>query len=470
MSQQKRKLYRIHLLLSLSLVYGCQGTPSSSLGASNSAPKGDLLLSPASKSGPVIRTETGWQVQALTPEDLQELWKNPLLESNQRFALKLYLALAEEKKAQNFFVSPLGISLVLQMAWNGARNQTRSEMAKVLEIEGLNPEQINRGAQLLMRKLYKPASDIQLEMVNGIFANDRFEILPDFITKNQTHFAADVRLLKFKNGPTQTEINAWVNENTNGRIPELLSVIRDTDEAEKWENSTLMYLINALYFKAHWHEQFLAFETKLREFTLVDGTKKQVPMMRQFGEYDYLMPNHPELKNQFQAIELVYGDRGKIGLYLFLPSYDRTLIQMQKELAQLSFQKVFFAFELAQGSISLPKFKQSHFLDLSQLLISLGMKQAFEPALADFYAMAKPRFEGEKFAISEAFQKTFIEINEEGTEASAASALRPTAQPSSEPLREIEMIVDRPFMYLIRDNDTGQILFMGNVYDPSVET
>lgn len=467
---RKRRLHRLHLLATLSLVYGCQGTSGSSLGASHLAPKAELLLSSASKSGPVVRTETGWQIQALASEELQELWKNPLLESNQRFALKLYLALAEEKKAQNFFVSPLGISLVLQMAWNGARNQTRSEMAKVLEIEGSSPEQINRGAQLLLRKLYKPASDIQLEMVNGIFSNDRFEILPEFISKNQTNFAADVRMLKFKNGPTQKEINAWVKENTNGRIPELLSVIGDTDEAENWENFTLMYLINALYFKANWHKQFEKFETKPRDFTLVDGTKKQVPMMRQFDEYYYLMPNHSQLKNQFQAIELVYGNRGKIALYLFLPSYDRTLVQMQKELERLTFKDVFSAFELAHGSISLPKFKQSHFLDLSKVLINLGMKHAFEPALADFYAMANPRFTGEKFAISDAFQKTFIEINEEGTEASAASVLRPTALPSSEPLREIEMILDRPFMYLIRDNDTGQILFMGNVYDPSIES
>lgn len=451
---RKRKLHRYQLLLSLSLVYGCNVLPG--------------LLGPNN-------TFFGFQqaryfsTQALSLDEIQEVKDHPLVTANNRFAFKLFNTLAEERKEKNLFVSPLSVSLAFQMAWNGSRGQTQAEMAKTLEMEGLTPEQINRGAHLLMRKLLKPAPDIQLEVANAIFANDRFELIPEFVKKNETNFLAGVRSSQFKNGPTQVEINTWVNQQTQGKIPSVLSPKEDPAEARLWEEMTLMYLINALYFKADWTRKFEEFETQDRVFTLADGSVKKLPMMRQFGSFRHLGPNLPGLNNDFQALELPYGKEGQVGMYLFLPSYGSSVEKMRKALAELDSKLLFQSFGYERGSVILPKFKNQDRHDLVAPLKKMGMKLPYDKALADFFDMAKPRSPGERFYISDAFQIAKVEVNEAGTVATAVTVVLASAQPSSQPMRQIEMILDRPFMYLICDNQTGQILFMGSVQDPSLE-
>jgi serine protease inhibitor len=458
---EKRKLYRLNLLATLSLVYGCQGSQSDLIANQNPLPISRLQNTPSPKttSAPELR------ILALSSEEVAEVKANPIVSANNRFAFKLFNALSDEQLEKNLFVSPLSVSLALQMTWNGAKGETKAEMAKALEIDGLRPEQVNRGSSLLIRKLHKPAEDIQLAVANGIFANDRFELIPEFVKMNKENFFSEIRSIHFSNGPTQAEINAWANEVTEQKIPQLLSPV---DPDPKWAELTVMYLLNALYFKADWSRKFEEFETQDKPFRLSDGNKKNVPMMRQFGQFHYLPPGHPQLKNDFQALELPYGNQGKISMYLFLPGYGSPLNQIRQDISKMDMELLFRAFGTETGSLTLPKFKQEWEQHLGETLHTLGIKQAFDMRFADFSAMAKPRTPLDQFYLSDVFQKAQIDVNEKGTTASAVTYVEVSVPASSEPQRALEMICDRPFLYLIRDNQTGQILFMGNVYDPSL--
>jgi serine protease inhibitor len=465
MSRQRR-VHRLFLLATLSLAYGCQATsplPSPEVFPSAShSPLASPSPTPEASAG------TGLAITALTAEESQEVFNHPLREANQRFAFKLFGELVKERGQENLFVSPLGVSLALLMTWNGAREQTKANMEKTLEISGQSPEQVNRGAQLLMRKLLRPAEDIQLEVANAIWANDRFEILPDFKARNEANFLAAVRTTRFKNEVTQAEINNWASQQTHGMIPEVLAPLTDPADIAQFETQTLMYLLNAIYFKANWTEQFERFETRSREFTLANGSQKQVPMMRQFGQFLYLPPNRIQ-NNHFQAIRLPYGKDKKVGMYLFLPDYGTPLHRVQVELMQMDFAQLLKAFYYERGSLTMPKFKLKDRHNLVPLLSNLGMGDAFSSSQANFLDMAVPRSPDERFYINRAFQMANVEVSEEGTKAAAVTALEPVATPSSEPMRQIEMNLNRPFMYMIVDQDTQQILFMGSVYDPSKE-
>ncbi|PIQ23525.1 hypothetical protein COW36_08925 [bacterium (Candidatus Blackallbacteria) CG17_big_fil_post_rev_8_21_14_2_50_48_46] len=473
---KKRKIYRLHVLLSLSLVYACQATqnlPSANqkpLPLPSSSAQAEPSLSPVPSPTP----SPDLRLLSLNVAEIAEVKANPVVAANNRFSLKLFQTLSEAEQEKNLFVSPLSASLVLQMAWNGARGETKAEMAKALEIDNLKPELVKRGASLLMRKLMHPAEDIQLEVANGLFANDRFKLVPEFVQQTQESFLSEVKSMHFKNGPTQTEINAWVSDKTHKLITNIMSP-EDESAAAEWENSKVLFLLNAMYFKANWTSRFENFETQDREFTLANGTVKKLPMMRQFNYIKYLRPGYQNLNNHFQAVELPYGQNKNLGMYLFKPDYGRSLQDLHEEFKTIDLETLFSLFFETSGSVVLPKFKLTQETSLSKIMQKMGMQLAFQKFGADFLNMVQPvkqgeLTEGDNFCLSDLLQKSFIEVNEEGTKAAVVTytSVGPI-QASSEPQRELEVYFDRPFMYLIRDNETGQILFMGNVYDPSLE-
>ncbi|PIQ23523.1 hypothetical protein COW36_08935 [bacterium (Candidatus Blackallbacteria) CG17_big_fil_post_rev_8_21_14_2_50_48_46] len=535
MSRQKRKLYRLHLLLSLSLVYGCQipGTHTSiekkvDVRNSSSLPKEKMnssqeqenvawvpkdALAPLlpippqeTKGKPFLQEQTQnsssynpnlsspvipspapvmptispdillyspteqSEFQVLSQAEITELQSNPLITVNNKFAASLFHELSQDKQ-ENLFISPASVSLAFLMVWNGAAGETQTEMQKSLQIEGMDPEQVNRWGHLLMRKMLKPAEDIQLEVANAIWANDRFTLLPEYIEKNQNNFLTKITNEHFINGLTQSKINEWAKQRTHGKIPTVLNPIDDPQTAKFWEESTFAILLNALYFKANWTHRFESFETQSRNFTLDNGSQKTVPMMKQFDYYKYLPPNSAQFKNKFQAIQIPYGKQSTLGMYIFLPEYGASLASIQSNILENISNPTFFkAFYDEGGELLLPKFKFKSHQDLVKPLKNLGMKLAFDQNLADFTKMAQTKSPDQHFYISDAFQKSNIEVNEEGTEASAVTVINFTSDiGSSGPVRQLSMVCNHPFMYLIRDNETGQILFMGNVYDPSQE-
>jgi serine protease inhibitor len=215
-----------------------------------------------------------------------------------------------------------------------------------------------------------------------------------------------------------------------------------------------LYLINAIYFKGDWTEKFDKSQTKEYPFFSTSGQQKLQPMMSQKGDYKYLETE------SFQAISLPYGKNGIISFYVFLPKKNSNLTAFYPTLNAENWDKWMTQFAKRKGSIRLPRFQMDYEVTLNDTLKALGMGEAFSNK-ADFSEM------GKNFAISQVKHKTFVEVNEEGTEAAAATSVEMVLTSAFEPtIKPFEMIVDRPFFACIRDNQTGSILFMGSIAEP----
>jgi serpin B len=243
-------------------------------------------------------------------------------------------------------------------------------------------------------------------------------------------------------------INNWVNQSTNGKIDKIVDVI---------EPNTAFILLNAIYFKGNWTEQFPKEATQLRPFTLLDGTQKQHPMMRHQDSASF-----PYYENElFQAVSLPYGE-GRMSMYIFLPNQGVSLKTFYEKLNAENWQQwmnQFNNFDNSGGEvlISLPRFKLEYAIDLKDALKALGMEIAFTKE-ANFSGMTSS-----SVSIDKIKHKTFVEVNEEGTEAAAVTEVGGVRS------GPIEMNVNRPFFFAIRDNQTGSILFVGSIVEPKEE-
>lgn len=216
-----------------------------------------------------------------------------------------------------------------------------------------------------------------------------------------------------------------------------------------------MFLINAIYFKGKWMNEFDKSQTADQPFTLADGRQKQHPMMSQRGDYRYTE------NQQFQAVSLPYG-KGRTSLYVFLPKPNSNLADFQKTLTAENWQTWMKTFSKREGSIQLPRFKMEYEIQLKKSLSALGMGIAFDPLKADFSNLSET-----STRIDEVKHKTFVEVNEEGTEAAAVTSIGIRATSAQMEVAPFSMTVDRPFFCAIRDNKTGEILFMGEIVNPA---
>jgi serpin B len=279
---------------------------------------------------------------------------------------------------------------------------------------------------------------------------------------------ADIHNTAFKVPNTVNDLNAWANQHTHGKIPEILPMPSSPEEIKSFED-TLALLLNAIYFKADWQVPFYGTATQHQSFYLASGQTEQVQMMKRTNSFGYLPPNLPDFNNPFTMVNLPYGRDGLLSMTILLPNADTSLNQLYQSLSGIDLKHLFASTSSAYGTLSLPKFKQSNSYDLIPALQKLGMVQAFDPGQADFSKMAKPRNPDDKFALAQVLQKTTVEVNEEGTEAAAVTLVQVSATPeaSPTPMNQINIVVDHPFLYLIRDTETGQILFMGALSDPN---
>lgn len=463
---------RLSLLAMLSIAYGCQSALSNNpvplpSSRSTSLPSPSALtptpaptVQPSIAPSPSPSPSPSNAFKTLNAAEIQEVKDSPLVAANNRFGFRLFNQIYQKDK-NNLFLSPLSVSLALMLTLNGADGETRKEMAKALEVPDLPEDKMNHLASLLTRKLVRPADDIQLELANSLWANQDYSFFSGFLSRLKDNFGAEVRQISFQDFKNYDVINQWGSDKTHGKIPKMMPDMNPNEFAE-----TVSVLANAIYFKADWTLRFEEFETHERPFTLVDGKTKPVKMMRQFNSFRYLPPT-PSLGNAFQAIELPYGKNKSVGLYVFLPSEGSSLDETVQFLSQADTISLFGKFFFESGSLILPKFKQEFERELAKDMKALGMKQAFEELSANFLRLSKPKTPKENFYISNITHKSFIQLDEQGTEAAATTVISlPSSYSSSEPMRTLEMIVDKPFVYLIRDNETGQILFMGTVTDP----
>ncbi len=379
-----------------------------------------------------------------------------LVEANTRFAFKLFAEMiAEQGLDENLFISPLSISLALAMTYNGAAGETQRAMAETLEIHDMDLDDVNQAFAAL--RTHSEAVDPQVifALANSLWVDNVTEFKPEFIQRNRDFYDAEVRDL----GEGLAAINAWVNDKTEGNIPEILN-----------SPGVILVLLNAIYFKGEWARKFDASQTTDGVFTLLDGSQKTHPMMRQSGKYRYYRDEDVE------AVALPYGV-GKISMYIFLPTLpaDAKPAWSLSRLTQKTETKITLSFDAftrnltvekwdqwmagfheVDGEIVLPRFKIDFGVELNDALITLGMKTAFA-GQANFANMCPGVW------IDLVVHKAFVEVNEEGTEAAAVTAV---VMRGGKPLR-FQLTIDRPFFFAIRDDETGSILFMGTVTEPA---
>ncbi|MDM9385447.1 serpin family protein [Chlorogloeopsis sp. ULAP01] len=368
-----------------------------------------------------------------------------LTTANTKFGFKLFSRILEQEGDKNVFVSPASIAIALDMTYNGASGSTQQAMAKALELEGLTLSEINSSNAALKALLENSDTQVQLNIANSLWANQDASFKPEFLQRTQEFYQAKVTNVNFQDAGAPGIINNWVNENTRGKINKIV---------ERLEPDQVLFLINAIYFKGKWTNEFDKNQTAQHPFYLTSGKQKQHPMMSQKGKYKYYE------NEQLQAVSLPYGQNSNISLYVFLPKQNYTLKSLYQNLNADNWEKWMSQFTKREGFIRLPRFKTDYEITLNNALKALGMGEAFSNQ-ADFSNM------GKNFAISEVKHKTFVEVNEEGTEAAATTSVGivATSMPLDEPFR---MIVDRPFLCAIRDNQTGSVLFIGSIVDPQI--
>lgn len=346
------------------------------------------------------------------------------------------------KEGKNTFISPTSIGMCLQMVSRGAKGDTLKEMNDTMHVDKLNVGQANR--ELL--DALSNRDDLKLNLANSVWVNPNVLTLNrDYADKVQKEFDAQIEARNFAESTTLEEINRWVSDRTNEKIPELLKELSPEAAA---------VLVNAIYFKGEWSMKFDKEKTKEVDFSAADGTKSKVQMMERKDEYRYAQLDDAQL------IALDYGADRNMCMWVMLPGQDKSLDTLVSNLDDKSFKAATQRAWEREGTIRLPRFKMKFRRELRDDLTAMGMKLAFTGD-ADFSG-----FEGDepgKLFISKVIHESFIEVNEEGTEAAAATA---AVMERGMPPKPFSMTCDRPFLIAIQDNVSGSILFLGTVYAP----
>ena len=366
--------------------------------------------------------------------------------ANTQFGFNLFNEIRKTEQNQNIFISPFSVSVALAMTLNGAAGETEQAMIGTLQLHGITTDSINSSYAQLQQALQTSDPKVTLTIANSLWGNEGVSFNPNFLQRNTQFFKAEISILDFLAPSTLTTINQWVNDRTNSKIPKILDEINA---------NAVLFLINAIYFKGSWQTEFDPANTRDGTFHLTNGSTKQVPMMFRSGRYLHYYGD------AFQAVNLPYGD-GRISMYIFLPTRDSNLNTFLETLNPENWENWISQFREQEISLRMPKFKLEYGTkELNDALAALGMGIAFDANRADFSRMASLEELGQNLYIDKVSHKTFIEVNEEGTEAAAVTVVG-IVKTSLPP----EFTADRPFFFAIRDNETRTVLFMGTVVEP----
>jgi serine protease inhibitor len=347
----------------------------------------------------------------------------------------------------NLMVSPLSVSMALGMTRNGARGTTQDGMTHALGFGNLTNQEINESYKYILQTLTGLDPKVKLSIANSIWYRNTFAVEQPFITANQNYFDASVTPLDFTDPDAVGTINSWVNEKTNQLIPTIIDQI----PAE-----AVMYLINAVYFKGQWKYQFKTSETQLKPFHLADNSGIQAQSMVQHATISYLQGTG------FSAVDLPYN-QGNFTMMILLPDADKTVNDVVNQLTKENWETWGAQFSNHDIQLQLPKFKYKYDEKaMKPILSDMGMELAFDPFNADFTGINS----NGGLYISDVKHKTFIETNEEGTEAAAVTSVE-MSNTSVGPDQPIYFTIDRPFVYFILEKSSGTILFIGTVMNPN---
>ena len=351
-------------------------------------------------------------------------------------------------EATNTVISPLSIKIAMAMAAEGASGNTLTEIQEILGID--------EGTKLEVKELIEQIEndeDIVFDIANSFWGKEGLEFDPEYITILEQYYSAEVDEVDFTDLATNKLLNDWVSENTNDKIKTIVS-------KEETLRSYVAVLINAIYFNAKWSLQFDEEDTQKDNFSVLDGSTTEVDLMYLDSDFNYYEDE------EIQAISLPYGESEKYAMKVYLPKAEIDFVDF---ITSLNAEKLFEwneGFSYEEGIIKLPKFKiecsNNGFVDI---LRELGIKDAFIPGTADFSKMTASR--KSDVYIDKIIHKTYIDVTEEGTEAAAVTGIfmAGTSAPSEE--QPFNMIVNRPFLFIIEDTEDGNILFMGAILNPN---
>lgn len=349
-----------------------------------------------------------------------------------------------ENAGTNVFISPTSISLALAMTYNGAEGDTKSEMEETLMKAGFTREEINESYKSLIKALLSVDPKVTMNIANSIWYRSGFVVEQDFIDVNRDYYNAKVTALDFDNPGAPGTINSWVSDNTNSKITSIVDQI----PAE-----AVMYLINAMYFKGIWTNEFDPEKTTPRTFFRNTGDIS-VPFMSMKQSVNYMA------NDTVAILELPYG-QGNYSMIILLPAVNKTADDIVSSLASDSWDRWVALLSKKDVNVSIPKFSFRYENQLNDELTALGMPTAFTDA-ADFSGINSFH----QLYISKVLHKTFVEVNEEGTEAAAVTSVEISLTSIGD---EIYFTADRPFVFAIREKSTGTIMFLGRLEDPSAE-
>jgi serine protease inhibitor len=369
-----------------------------------------------------------------------------LAAADDTFGLKLLAELSREQPGANLFISPFSVSSVLHLLSDGARGQTGKELQQVLGTGDLDSSSINKSYRQIFQSLNGAQTNAVLTLANALWYKTGVEVEPDFVAANQNYYHTTLAAVDFSAPQTVQEMNDWASRNTQGKIQTMIQPPIPPD--------TAMVIANAIYFKGTWLNPFDPKQTLPRAFHSSAGDK-QVPMMQQTRNFQY------QESAEFQAVQMDYAGK-QLQMQVLLPAANSSVATLLAGLNAGDWKgRILAGFRDRRGTVVLPRFRLEYRAELKPALTALGLRNVWG-AGADFSGMSRgPLF------LSEVKHQSFVEVNEQGTEAAAVTsgvmalaAIRQEAPP-------FEMVADRPFLFVITHRPTGAILFLGIIRAPT---
>lgn len=382
------------------------------------------------------------------PADLTSKKAVQLIDADNKFALDIFGEIEAQTEEPNFMISPVSISIALGMAYNGAEGTTKSAFEETMRMTGLSQHEINKIHGTLIDQLKKADPRVKMEIANAIWLHNRYTLEKAFADTNVYYYGAEVNTLDFFGGRAEETMNNWVSDKTHGKITKII---------ERIPPLAVSYLMNAIYFYGTWTYQFDKKESGNMMFHHSDGSSAEVQGMQIKSAFDYYSGD------LFSAIDLPYASN-KFSMTILLPSEGKSIGDLIDVLSYAKWNELIGALtNTPKVFLQMPKFKYSYKKVLNEPLKNMGLGIAFSDQ-AEFPGIVQENID---LHISEVVHKTYIDVNEDGTEAAAVTSIgfETTSAGPSSPV----MIVDRPFLYVIREKTTGCLVFIGKVGSPEYE-
>lgn len=370
------------------------------------------------------------------------------------FAFDLYREL--RARPGNLVLSPASVALALQLAWAGARGATADQMRQVLHLQG-TPAEVMQAAGALGTRLQAPDQPLKFRIANRLFGESSYHFEQAYLDAARAAYGAPLEAVDFRHHgeAARVRINSWVEQQTERRIRDLIP--RGALNAD-----TRLALVNAIYFLGDWETPFAREATRNETFHPDTGDSRDVPTMHRHGAMRFAQ------RDGYKALELPYRG-GQMSMLLLLPDQADGLAALEQSLTAAQYEATVQALQVQQVNLSLPRFEidPAGALPLGASLRQLGMSLPFDPRQADFSGIANPPDPRDRLFLSEVFHKAFVKVDEKGTEAAAATAaIMVGAAAVMRPVQVMQFKADHPFLFFIRDNPSGTILFSGRVADP----